>query len=668
MQQIIGLTLISWLVSFSLIIILPYDLYDTLRPENEQQRQNIRITWTTMYWVSFVLTWLCLPLTLDYESSGDFTFKNKIIKSLKINGITYGIGLVLSIVFTIVLLVKHSFNMTKLLAFMVVLSNGFGLVLITILLGYSMVSIPKKFYRESDHQMQLNSKYFMINQTKYILEEQILELEDKVLQVLAYQAKYRNNEEFSANLDIIVKQFTPEIIFQAQKQRRNDLQLEDMSLDLLVTLNEQSIDIQLNTTRNQYKLQQLIDQALFIEDIINSENKITSSVRLQRRGCFGGLIDRIQYLYYKTFWKYIMYFLCGLFTSLAVILVLAQFSIFLQFDMNLFWHVVKKDEQFFPIQITMFIPIIYVFYCIQYSLLSIRLYRYGFYQNHTDGPSLIFSATFISRIAFPLAFNFMWMFNFTDSDVTSVIGDFSFNDYLSWFKYMIPGLLSLMILINIFNVYDKLMNALGFQRFMFSENENEENIKQGIDIVELARKEKANSIVHVEGKLPHIGHNWKFIKVSRQQRRQSKSLSIKYAKYEMDDYVKDLDPNVDILINNIMNEMNQEMEFQYAVHQRAKSKIKESQYRRGTVSTVAEIRERTHNTIIQEQQTKLNIGQIKFRNDTITQEIPQPVQRIVRDRYQEIKQQRSMTNSILHKKFRVNKPRLHYSQMIRRDS
>ena len=29
----------------------------------------------------------------------------------------------------------------------------------------------------------------------------------------------------------------------------------------------------------------------------------------------------------------------------------------------------------------------------------------------------------------------------------------------------------------------------------------------------------------------------------------------------MDDYVKDLDPNVDMLINNIMNEMNQEMEF-----------------------------------------------------------------------------------------------------------
>ena len=78
----------------------------------------------------------------------------------------------------------------------------------------------------------------------------------------------------------------------------------------------------------------------------------------------------------------------------------------------------------------MLIPILYVFYCIQYSLLSIRLYRYGFYKDHTDAPSLMFSSTFISRIAFPLAFNFMWMFNFTDSDVTSVIGDFSFDDYL----------------------------------------------------------------------------------------------------------------------------------------------------------------------------------------------------------------------------------------------
>lgn len=65
-------------------------------------------------------------------------------------------------------------------------------------------------------------------------------------------------------------------------------------------------------------------------------------------------------------------------------------------------------------------------------MFSIRLNRYGFYDyGYTDGPSLIFAATFISRIAFPMAFNFFWIFAMNPSDVASVVGDFSFDEYLS---------------------------------------------------------------------------------------------------------------------------------------------------------------------------------------------------------------------------------------------
>jgi len=35
----------------------------------------MEIIWTTLYWLTFVLTWFFLPLTLDYESAGEFTFK-----------------------------------------------------------------------------------------------------------------------------------------------------------------------------------------------------------------------------------------------------------------------------------------------------------------------------------------------------------------------------------------------------------------------------------------------------------------------------------------------------------------------------------------------------------------------------------------------------------------
>ena len=120
------------------------------------------------------------------------------------------------------------------------------------------------------------------------------------------------------------------------------------------------------------------------------------------------------------------------FIALGTILTLSEVAIFGNYPFNVFKYFITPEESFIEAQILILIPLIYVLYCIQYGLFSIRLNRYGFYNyGFTDGPSLIFSATFVSRIAFPLAFNFFWMFNETDADVANVVGDFSFDQYLS---------------------------------------------------------------------------------------------------------------------------------------------------------------------------------------------------------------------------------------------
>lgn len=70
--------------------------------------------WITLYWVTFLLTWyfiafhkfrIFLPITLDYESAGEFTFKQKLVKAVKINLIIYAIFGVLGIGFTIYMMV-----------------------------------------------------------------------------------------------------------------------------------------------------------------------------------------------------------------------------------------------------------------------------------------------------------------------------------------------------------------------------------------------------------------------------------------------------------------------------------------------------------------------------------------------------------------------------------
>lgn len=107
-----------------------------------------------------------------------------------------------------------------------------------------------------------------------------------------------------------------------------------------------------------------------------------------------------------------MYTSAGIFISLAVLVTLSEVGIYGSLEkINIFKYFITEDENFFEVQILVLIPLLYVLYCIQYGLLSIRLNRYGFYNyGYTDAPSLMFSATFISRIAFPLAFNFFWMF------------------------------------------------------------------------------------------------------------------------------------------------------------------------------------------------------------------------------------------------------------------
>ena len=47
-----------------------------------------------------------LPITKEYEEAGDFTIKDKLKRSIKINLIIYAIGAALGFIFIIVLLIK----------------------------------------------------------------------------------------------------------------------------------------------------------------------------------------------------------------------------------------------------------------------------------------------------------------------------------------------------------------------------------------------------------------------------------------------------------------------------------------------------------------------------------------------------------------------------------
>lgn len=56
---------LTWLICFSNVILLPYDVYFSLKSNYE-----LGIAWTVSYGLIFFLTWILLPIAQEYEEAG----------------------------------------------------------------------------------------------------------------------------------------------------------------------------------------------------------------------------------------------------------------------------------------------------------------------------------------------------------------------------------------------------------------------------------------------------------------------------------------------------------------------------------------------------------------------------------------------------------------------
>lgn len=55
------LVYLTWLLSFSIVVLLPYDIYHSL-----QNDYTMSTVWKILYYAIFALTWLVLPIAQEY--------------------------------------------------------------------------------------------------------------------------------------------------------------------------------------------------------------------------------------------------------------------------------------------------------------------------------------------------------------------------------------------------------------------------------------------------------------------------------------------------------------------------------------------------------------------------------------------------------------------------
>jgi len=69
---------VSWVLGFSGVLLLPYDISTVLGSTNDDHANSLVRGWSFIYWSTFVLAWIILPLQLEYHNSGCFSFKEKV--------------------------------------------------------------------------------------------------------------------------------------------------------------------------------------------------------------------------------------------------------------------------------------------------------------------------------------------------------------------------------------------------------------------------------------------------------------------------------------------------------------------------------------------------------------------------------------------------------------
>lgn len=231
------------------------------------------IPWQLTYWTTFVLAWLILPITRETLHSGRFSFISQLKEGISTSLRSICLMIIVGIVFVIGMAVNmHSVQlMSVLMPVLMACANTYGLVLVLLLLGNGLVSIPKKYWREAHPDDELRRIRIVACGAEEELFDAVMGLEDVERKIEEVCAVVVQEDEIENDLD----DDAVEII--AKRKRKLTVKLcskTDEStkfneyLEMLVRRKNETLD--LNTDRRTERLNQGISQtssALRSEDL-----------------------------------------------------------------------------------------------------------------------------------------------------------------------------------------------------------------------------------------------------------------------------------------------------------------------------------------------------------------------------------------------------------------
>ena len=546
------ITLTMWFFNGFIIIILPFDIYLSNYQRNESKvidlQNKIRILYSICYWSTSLTSSILIPLITQYESSGYFTKREKIIYSIKSNLKFYGLLSLLGIVLfvwayfklsqeTKSYFLKNCFNF----------SYVYGFFFLVLLLGYSIPKLPlniyeKIFYKQTIKNLENNAKLLKKN-----LDDVNKDLLDSYYKLVNIEEKIKINKQLKdqpklESLDNIIKdketeektirqyeQFLNQKINYIKKNEKlfkitikkvnlepaEEFDMEELP-DKIASLNIKLKENEWDNLRIQCKLQSIYNDWCYMKTIVIKGKKYKSSLidqqlresKLKLMGLEEEFIplkhiSKIMILYYMKIHPIILFIFSFVFFILGIIILLSELCIILPWRISVFSIINYWITNVFKIQVFIISSVLIFFFMSVYALMNFKLtknYRvYG--PRQTDGLSILYFTSNFCKITFPLSLNILIMMNHGDDEAkrTLLENDFGININNQIFvliaKYS-PLLLFFFVVLNMFGIFSKIIDCFSVETFssLFSSNIKEE-ANNGYDYLISINKEKKGKLI-----------------------------------------------------------------------------------------------------------------------------------------------------------------------------
>lgn len=527
------LTITLWFFNFILVVLLPFDIYNAKErsrvtteediAQNDSNKSIITILYGISYWYIFVVSWVFLPVLKEYENRGEFTPKAKLWGSIKSNLIFYGIFGAVVVVVLIVVLILWMLNRVKSNFFQTLYhlcidsSNLYGLLFIIFMLGYSLPKLPLLLWGKFKIEKRIQYLEWKTGNVCQKLEEgkEDLKKDVQIVQATLDDVRYSTEEEAEKNeatdytdeLREIIKEFNENkelYEIDLDKNRNDEKGLKKESE--LITLNYNIKKLKSTVALLNIQLEKVFQEWLFLKslltyDIQTNEHNDNISQPLSQSNFQPIQISKKKRYYYLKIKPILLIISMVLLLIFGGILLISEVTFFIPSpNFCLFGIILNYVNEFAFVHVFTMIPFLMLFYLVLFSLfrmkISVFIGLYGY--KHSSAYSIMFVTSFICTIGFALCTHYSQLMklsikNLNGKEIKTIIEEgygFEASEIYVLKKIMqfYPLILVLLIILNYFNVFNKIMGCIGFAAWGVDSEENKEIESDGRDYLNKMKK------------------------------------------------------------------------------------------------------------------------------------------------------------------------------------